>query len=251
MEQPPSGLSEHKAAHRTLVGACGLVILLLLAAFSWTLVVFNYNNQSRSNQCKLVDELTLTHVINQQEQIRVPSDDFRSLVKFVGSIEYPSEEEHNNGNATSHNSSRPNHLALKLNSIEFKPNASDSSQILVLETNCARIILNLASDTRQLLVGSIELETVQVGSYWRACQVSSTEIKLDDVASRRYSSKCSRRDQTMPSMRYECKRGLWRDPSTFVERPVAKLHIHSFEFELDGQPESIRQNAFSKPQMEC
>jgi hypothetical protein len=261
---------------QTLIAAVLLSAALVLVSYAALLTfgpIFLITNDDRQSQCELVDELTLSHLVNEQEQIRVPSDDFRTLVKFAGAIKYFDQaaavDQRQNGTTTTSNSSsssRPSaghadwhqdgaerprapasHLALKLMSVELKPNGSNGEQLLVLRTNCARITLQLASDTRQLLVSSIELETVPVGEQqpWHACQISSTNIRLDDVATRRYSL-CPRFRQ-----QYECQRAIWRNPTTLIQKPVAQLHIHSFEFELDGKPKLIRQNKFSKPRMDC
>lgn len=261
------------------------MVLLLLVGCYWTVLELGDRfKTSPANQCELVDELTLMRLMNEQERIRVPSDDFRTLVKFVGSIRYLDGQTDRSANSTDpsgssrqddngidahqhHAKTSHHHLPLELKSIELVRHNQDGAgdnQALVLKTNCARIVMQLISDARQLIVGSIELETIgQLGNSnhaWRACQIGSTEIKLDEWPRWRYSfansRRCPAKNQTDSiqldaHMHHDCKRGFWRDASTFVQRPVARLEIYSFEFELEGQAELIRQNVFSKPRMGC
>lgn len=192
----------------------------------------------------------MAHILEEQDQIRVPSDDFRSLVKFAGALQYLDQTLEGK-----------NLLPLKLKSVSVESSGgSNGERALVLWTSCARLKLQLASDNKQLLVGSIELETVRVGNHLRACQVSTTSIRLTNASQRRYSSRCEPNLQqvstrpfttTSPASSntpHDCKWSYWRGGgASFVQKTIARLLIYSLEFELDGGEALIRQNQFSKP----
>lgn len=256
-EQQDANWPDPKPSHQTRgLLSCALVLALLFLVFvaSWALLSPSGRaggGQAKANECELVDELTLLHFINQQQQIRVPSSDFKTLVKFVGSVRFTQD-----ANESTSSDGQSLHLPLALKSVSIEQGHSLQRQrALVLVAGCGRLTLRLASDARQVVVTSIELETVRS---WTVCVIDSTSISLHDFALNRYFAchRTSRRGgndhQPPPApMSYSCKWTSWTGPTTFVQREVAQLQVHALEFEFDGRPELIRQNIFSKPARSC
>lgn len=248
--RPANGPQASKCQTLLLNGLLLLALALLVALFGWTFLVplIRDHGPERPNECELMDELALLHFINQQEQIRVPSQDFKTLVKFVGSVRFVSDD-------TVAPGIRSRQLPLALKSVRMEEDRLQRR--LVLMTSCGRLTLRLASDARQLLVANLELETIRVGRTWPRCQVGSTDIRLNDAATRRYVA-CRQRardgadDQPTSRMKLPCHEALpGTSVNTYVLRQVAELHIHSLEFELGGRPELIRQGIFSRPAQSC
>lgn len=133
------------------------------------------------------------------------------------------------------------YLPLKLQRVSLVNEANGASS-LGLISDCARITLNLATDSKELVVGTIDIETIASGGSKRECHVLQTPIRLD-YSNKYYSCNIS--------SQYPCVALHWKDKASFVTETVALLYLDYFKFELDGNPNVIVTNQFSKSPSYC
>lgn len=202
----------------------GISLVLILTGLASYWLTRGVGDGSPMDRCALVEESRTAAYLTEQDQVRIANADFTTLVRLIGFVRYKDKAD------------QERLLPLRLHNVTQSRGLNGDTQ-LVLWTECAKLTMNLASDSKQLIVGSIEVGTVKVGTHRRECQVQSTAIRLPDVGLRYLCDK--------PAS-YECKSGFWHGNDTFVMRTVAMLDVQLLEFEIDGKSHIIRTNQFSK-----
>lgn len=231
MDQEPRGKESERNLVRRLLAIVAISLLIGLAVIALCWFAMQPGERTDSNECLVRDEWRLPSQLSEMAQLKMATPDFRTLVGISGFLKYTNEEK-----------GIKEYLPLKLHNLTLSEGQNGESA-LVLWTRCAKLTLNLASNSRQVMVGSIEVSTAKVEDYRRECQVTSTAILLPDLSSSRYS--CN-----TPAS-YECRSSFWHNNDTYLMKTIAILELHSLELELEGEAEIIRTNEFSKRPAEC
>lgn len=228
-----AGRTSDSNLHKRLLAIIGISLLLISIIFALCWLAMHERERPKSNACLVKEDSKLASQMSEMDQIKMPSPDFRTLVRLNGFLSYSESLEgaDDGGN-----------LPLKLHDLSHSEGQNGESQ-LTLSTGCARLVFNLASDSKQLIVGSIDVSTVRVGEHRRECQVTTTSIRLEDLTSARYL--CN------SPAKFDCKSSFWHNNDTYQMRKIATLELNSLEFEVDGDPTVIRTNQFSKQAAEC
>ena len=232
------------------LGAVVFVITSLLALV-W---LFLIGNKRQDQQCVLVTVSTMSKLLQQDHDSDetnglLATDDFRALVGFTGHVQFLQQQPAARLGPPSQNDSSwaeqgawADLLPLKLQRISLLRNGGPNGESqLSLWNDCARLKLHLAATSKELVVSSIDLETVRSNGFRKECQVRSTPIKL--AAGHYYA--CNLLTQ------FPCLSHQWRDNSTFATETVALLTIRSLEFEIEASPELARSNRFTGEPSRC
>ena len=229
----------------TILGIVFLSIIII-SLICWLLLALVTGGTAKSahhmDRCApLLGEAKLASFVSSQEQVKIATPDYRSLVKLVALIR--NNDNSDKGQNDANDLKVDKFIPLRLNNVTISTGRSSGESTLVLWTECARLSLNMASDSKQLIVGSIDVESeFKLGDNRRSCVIQSTSIRLTDIGMR---YNCNQ------PTRYQCESGFWHANDTFVMKTLATLEIYSLEFELDGNSTVIKTNQFSKTPEIC
>lgn len=217
----------------------GAIVFVLSTVLAIVWLTYSHHGKKKEllasqQHCGIID--ITAHSQQQPDPIGKASPDNKILVYLDSYLQYVGNNNNNNKNTLSISEQSKTYLPLKLQRISMA-NETNGENSLILINDCARMSLNLATDSRELVVGSIDVETLKSNGFEKECHVLQTPIRLD-TNDRYYSCNIS--------SQYPCVARHWKDKNTFVTETVALLHLRSFEFEINGDPNVIKWNKFSK-----
>lgn len=217
-----------------IFGAIVFFITLILA-----IVWFVFVDKKRNNDELYCGLTNYSSVLNHSSLVAVKrsSADHRVLVNFAGYIQYMK----NNKPDQTNDVQAIICLPLNLQRVSMNQETNGESS-LVLSYDCARLTLYLATNSKELVVGSIDVETLRSNGHEKECHILSTPIRVE---TKNYYS-CN-----VSSQKYPCIARYWRGKDSFVTETIAFLALTTFEFEVDGEPESIKNHYFSKSPSQC
>lgn len=200
----------------------GLIVGVVVA----TLVLIIVLNRPGKHPCELRQEVP---TYDSEQSKNVTSKNNVAIANFAGYLGFP--------NDTNRSEIVNEYLPLELVSISQEGTLNGSSQAnLTLSTSCCNIKLHhtLDPDNKSNYLISMVIENIVGNRNVTSCHVAeflTTKLKQDQF--------------------YFCRDSKVHYCKDMEENTVATFVFHQLEFEIDGNPDIIKQGRFSKQQYIC